>query len=117
MLPNPVLGLPLTSPTELFPIGQEKFLELDPLSFSNPTLSKQLIMEKHDIVESPRKRQKTSDAGPEELAVAGDGAADVPTMTTPVAVPDAQAVKEIEVGITEFVSSDNEGFSGILKKR
>jgi tRNA pseudouridine13 synthase len=38
-------------------------------------------------------------------------------MTTPVAVPDAQAVKEIEVGITEFVSSDNEGFSGILKKR
>jgi tRNA pseudouridine13 synthase len=72
-------------------------------------------MEKHDLVESPRKRQKTSDAGPEEIVVAGDGAADVPT--TPGAAPDAQAVKEVEVGITEFVSSDNEGFSGILKKR
>ncbi|KAJ5997984.1 hypothetical protein N7499_005621 [Penicillium canescens] len=72
-------------------------------------------MEKHDLVESPRKRQKTGDAGPEEVVVAGDGAADVPT--TPGAAPDAQAVKEVEVGITEFVSSDNEGFSGILKKR
>lgn len=71
-------------------------------------------MEKHDLVESPRKRQKTCDAGPEEIVVAGDGAADVPT---PAAAPDAQAVKEVEVGITEFVSSDNEGFSGILKKR
>jgi tRNA pseudouridine13 synthase len=72
-------------------------------------------MEKHDLVESPRKRQKTSDAGPEEIVVAGDGAADIPT--TPAAAPDAQAVKEVEVGITEFVSPDNEGFSGILKKR
>ncbi|OQD82331.1 hypothetical protein PENANT_c022G09306 [Penicillium antarcticum] len=72
-------------------------------------------MEKHDLVESPRKRQKTSDASPEKMVVAGDGAADVPTTTA--VVSDAQGVKEVEVGITEFVSSDNEGFSGILKKR
>jgi tRNA pseudouridine13 synthase len=30
---------------------------------------------------------------------------------------DAQALKEAEVGITEFVSADNVGFSGVLKKR
>jgi hypothetical protein len=30
---------------------------------------------------------------------------------------DVQALKEIEVGITEYVNMDSEGFSGILKKR
>jgi tRNA pseudouridine13 synthase len=70
-------------------------------------------MEKPDIVESPRKRQKTDDAGSIGIAVGGDGAADTPTG----AISDAQALKEVEVGITEFVSNDAEGFFGILKKR
>lgn len=65
-------------------------------------------MERADIVESPRKRQKTDNdnTSSEEVAVAVKPAAD-----------DAQLQKEIEVGITEFVSPENEGFSGILKKR
>ncbi|KAG0158365.1 hypothetical protein PDIDSM_5879 [Penicillium digitatum] len=67
-------------------------------------------MEKDDV-ESPRKRQKTEDVVSNEVAVAVSGA----TETT--AVSDAQALKEGEVGITEFVSNDSEGFSGILKKR
>jgi tRNA pseudouridine13 synthase len=70
-------------------------------------------MEKPDIVESPRKRQKTEDAGSTEVAVAVNGATETPS----TAVADAQALKEVEVGITEFVSNDTEGFSGILKKR
>lgn len=59
-------------------------------------------------MESPRKRQKTDNdnTSSEEVAVAAKPAAD-----------DAQLQKEIEVGITEFVSPENEGFSGILKKR
>ena len=65
-------------------------------------------------MESPRKRQKTDDAGSIGIAVDGDGAADTPTGA---AVSDAQALKEVEVGITEFVSNDTEGFFGILKKR
>ncbi|OQE14645.1 hypothetical protein PENFLA_c036G06665 [Penicillium flavigenum] len=70
-------------------------------------------MEKPDIVESPRKRQKTEDAGSTEVAVAVNGATETPS----TAVADAQALKEVEVGITEFVSNDTEGFSGLLKKR
>jgi len=70
-------------------------------------------MEKPDIVESPRKRQKTEDAGPAEVAVIVNDAIE----TASTAVSDAQALKEVEVGITEFVSNDTEGFSGILKKR
>ncbi|KAI3227947.1 hypothetical protein DTO012A7_6530 [Penicillium roqueforti] len=69
-------------------------------------------MEKPDIVESPRKRQKTEDVGSTEVAIAVNGATDTPS----TAVSDAQALKEVEVGITEFVSN-TEGFSGILKKR
>lgn len=60
-------------------------------------------------MESPRKRQKTDDVP------ATDGAADLPP--SGVAAEDAQAAKEREVGITELVTTDNEGFSGILKKR
>lgn len=70
-------------------------------------------MEKPEIVESPRKRQKTDDAGSIAISFGGDGAADLP----PAAIADAQTQKEIEVGITEFVSNDTEGFAGILKKR
>jgi tRNA pseudouridine13 synthase len=70
-------------------------------------------MEKPDIVESPRKRQKTEDTGSAEVAVVVNDAIE----TASTAVSDAQALKEVEVGITEFVSNDTEGFSGILKKR
>ncbi|KAJ5826637.1 hypothetical protein N7447_003400 [Penicillium robsamsonii] len=69
-------------------------------------------MEKPDIVESPRKRQKTEDVASTEVAITLDGATETST-----AVSDAQTLKEAEVGITEFVSNDTEGFSGILKKR
>lgn len=70
-------------------------------------------MAKPDIVESPRKRQKTEDVGSTEVAIAVNDATETPN----TAVSDAQALKEGEVGITEFVSNDTEGFSGILKKR
>ncbi|KAJ5970233.1 uncharacterized protein N7479_000151 [Penicillium vulpinum] len=70
-------------------------------------------MEKPDIVESPRKRQKTEDTGSNEVAIAVNGAAETPSTVLSV----AQTLKEAEVGITEFVSNDTEGFSGILKKR
>lgn len=71
-------------------------------------------MESADVVESPRKRLKTEDTP----VSAGDA------VLHPSTVPglefsdgDAQTLKEAEVGITEFVSADNLGFSGILKKR
>lgn len=67
-------------------------------------------MERPELVESPRKRQKT-DAVP-----ATDGAADVPTQIS-AAGQNTQAMKELDVGITELVTADNEGFSGVLKKR
>ncbi|KAL4781419.1 pseudouridine synthase [Aspergillus varians] len=64
-----------------------------------------------DIVEPPQKRLKTEDAPGMEEAVLPVGAAPLPTAT------EDQLSREIEVGITEFVSADNEGFAGILKKR
>lgn len=67
-------------------------------------------MEHPELVESPRKRQKT------EADVATDGAADA-TPAPSVPAENAQTLKELEVGITEFVTAENEGFSGILKKR
>ncbi|KAJ5578757.1 uncharacterized protein N7459_007721 [Penicillium hispanicum] len=65
-------------------------------------------MERPETVESPRKRQKTDDVP------AIDSVADRSSGT---AAEDAQAAKELEVGITELVTADNEGFSGVLKKR
>ena len=71
-------------------------------------------MDSADIVESPRKRLKTDSAPSTEDAALPSAEA---TPAKPSRVDDAQQVKEIEVGITEYVSSDNEGFAGILKKR
>ena len=71
-------------------------------------------MEGVDIVESPRKRLKTNSAPSTEDAALPSAEA---TPAKPSRVDDAQQLKEIEVGITEYVSSDNEGFAGILKKR
>ncbi|KAE8355949.1 pseudouridine synthase [Aspergillus coremiiformis] len=62
-------------------------------------------MEGTDIVESPRKRLKVDNtpATDDKVVTINEG--------------DAQALKEAEVGITEFVSAENAGFAGILKKR
>ena len=68
-------------------------------------------MERPELVESPRKRQKTEDVPSTDFAVdvlPGNGSA---------AATDAQTMKENDVGITELVTADSEGFSGILKKR
>lgn len=78
-------------------------------------------MEKPELPESPRKRQKTDNVDLQENALLSmtDGAAERPAERSAGTVPseEAQALKELEVGITEFVSAKNEGFSGILKKR
>lgn len=61
-----------------------------------------------ELVESPRKRLKTDNAANPA------GAAESTSAKEPA---DVQAVREAEVGITQFVSPENAGFSGILKKR
>lgn len=61
-------------------------------------------------MESPRKRQKTENA-----PATGDAVDALPS--SDISTQDAQAMKEMDVGITELVTADNEGFSGILKKR
>lgn len=68
-------------------------------------------MERVDIVESPRKRIKT------DSAPSGGDVVPSSDTTTKANGEDAQTLKEVEVGITEYVSRENEGFSGILKKR
>lgn len=67
-------------------------------------------MERPELAESPRKRQKV------DSIPATDGAADVPSAIG-AAGQDAPSTKEQEVGITELVTADAEGFSGLLKKR
>ncbi|KAL4891608.1 pseudouridine synthase [Aspergillus ambiguus] len=74
-------------------------------------------MEGADIVESPRKRLKTdNDSIDQTIAPPSDAAAQEPAPPK-ISDGDAQALKEAEVGITEFVNAGNEGFAGILKKR
>ncbi|KAJ9317545.1 hypothetical protein DTO271D3_2366 [Paecilomyces variotii] len=75
-------------------------------------------MDREETFESPRKRLKTDDAPQGDVAVLETSTSQKQLAETP-AVPtqDAQALKEAEVGITEFVSTGTEGFSGILKKR
>ena len=73
-------------------------------------------MEGGDIVESPRKRIKTDNAlSTTETVVSSDRARTEPAPSNET--EDAQLSKELEVGITQFVSSQNVGFSGIFKKR
>ena len=70
-------------------------------------------MDISDIIEPPQKRVKTEDAPKtDEVVVSTPGAPAQPQTET-----EDQLAKELEVGITEFVSADNEGFAGILKKR
>lgn len=68
-------------------------------------------MERPELVESPRKRQKTEDVP------SADSAVDVLPVNGGAATPDAQTTKEYDVGITELVTGNSEGFAGILKKR
>lgn len=71
-----------------------------------------------DEDESRRKRIKMSngDSGSESLTAPVQGLVGATTDAGSPA-PDAQAVKEAEVGITQFVSPDLPGFSGVVKKR
>jgi tRNA pseudouridine13 synthase len=67
------------------------------------------MMAESEDVESPRKKVKLSN----QL----DGPGDSTPATTPASPIDAQIQKELEVGITSFVSPRAHAFSGILKKR
>ncbi|KAJ5712099.1 hypothetical protein N7488_006255 [Penicillium malachiteum] len=68
-------------------------------------------MDRPEVVESPRKRQKTEDVS------ATDGTAEF--LPKPDVVEEVRPgnAKEREVGITELVTADIEGIAGILKKR
>lgn len=68
-------------------------------------------MDISDLIEPPQKRLKTEGASSAEEVTLPTGAAPPQTAT------EDPLSREIEVGITEFVSADNEGFAGILKKR
>ena len=81
-------------------------------------------MSTNEVMESPRKRLKIADDSQDEIPTPQIVAP--PPQVLPeqnsagqLAVPaeDAQAAKEVEVGITDFVNSGIPGFSGILKKR
>ncbi|EED22330.1 pseudouridine synthase TruD/Pus7, putative [Talaromyces stipitatus ATCC 10500] len=67
-------------------------------------------MEREEIVESPRKRVKIDNPQNE------DNEAVVTVPNVELSSP-TQATREVDVGITEFVSADIPGFEGILKKR
>ncbi|KAL2813734.1 pseudouridine synthase [Aspergillus granulosus] len=71
-----------------------------------------VAMDISDLIEPPQKRLKTEDASDKADAV-------LPATVAAAPQPDAdeQMLREIEVGITEFVSAENEGFAGVLKKR
>ncbi|WEW54618.1 multisubstrate pseudouridine synthase 7 [Emydomyces testavorans] len=66
--------------------------------------------------ESRRKRVKLAD-DQSTAAVTVSEAIETPAAEQPTASRDAQALKEAEVGITEYVCPNLPGFSGILKKR
>lgn len=68
--------------------------------------------EREDVAENPRKRLKTDQAPSSDDVSAREVQAEAKTPAI-----DEQNLKETEVGITEFVSRDNEGFSGVFKKR
>ncbi|KAL2839133.1 pseudouridine synthase [Aspergillus pseudodeflectus] len=70
-------------------------------------------MDISDLIEPPQKRLKTENvADTADVALPATIAA-----VAPQPAADDQLSREIEVGITEFVSAENEGFVGILKKR
>ncbi|KAA6412201.1 MAG: pseudouridine synthase Pus7 [Lasallia pustulata] len=79
-------------------------------------------MEDSELQQSPRKRQKTMDGRSNQsdqgATVPAAMASEPPSAAAlPQSSRNEQLSKEAEVGITEFVSPDLPGFSGILKKR
>lgn len=99
IIPDPELR---AGPTALFPIRDQKFCNDATTSIHHAT------MDRPEVVEPPQKRQKTD-------VSAADAIVDV--LPKIEAVEDAQAAKEREVGITELVTGNIDGFSGTLKKR
>lgn len=87
----------------------ENYLKLSISNFQNPVHLNAIAstMERDEVVESPRKRQKVADSQTEDN---GQVAA-IPS------TPPSRVAREPDVGITEFVSADISGFEGILKKR
>lgn len=71
-------------------------------------------IEREDIAENPRKRLKVDNPAPTDDVLVSTPA---PALAGRSSAVDAQSLKEAEVGITEFASRHNEGFSGVLKKR
>ncbi|BDD57494.1 hypothetical protein MPDQ_000249 [Monascus purpureus] len=71
-------------------------------------------IELEDIAENPRKRLKVDNPAPTGDVLVSTPA---PALAGRSSTVDAQSLKEAEVGITEFASCHNEGFSGVLKKR
>lgn len=66
-----------------------------------------------EVVESPRKRLKT-----DVSATIDDVVSITPdTLVANEADGQFQRLREAQVGITEFVSTDVPGFEGVLKKR
>ena len=79
-------------------------------------------MEEPPEPQSPRKRQRL--ATPTETSKIGDETVggrigQIPSVdgSNSLSAEEVQLKKETEVGITEFVSPDLPGFTGILKKR
>lgn len=66
-----------------------------------------------EVVESPRKRLKTDVSGTIDDAVS----ITPDTLVANEADGQFQRLREAQVGITEFVSTDVPGFEGVLKKR
>jgi len=79
-------------------------------------------MEEPPEPQSPRKRQRLdspTETGKLSDETAGEHIGQTPSKdaSSPLSAADIQLKKETEVGITEFVSPDLPGFTGILKKR
>ena len=77
-------------------------------------------MEQHDTPASPRKKVKTDHDLSNDLNMSvapSKVEMEVNSVAAPSSATDEQYEKERLCGITEFVSPDSSGFSGILKKR
>ena len=82
-------------------------------------------MDDQDLQSSPRKKLKMdvpSSNFSEEHQVAGEPSSlyqenATSVVTLPKSSHDLQVHKEEDVGITEFISPDLPGFTGVLKKR
>jgi hypothetical protein len=123
--------------SELFrhanPFPEERDLILEPITISPPNFLRSsnnlnpsfnlsnssiveviaLKMEREEIAESPRKRLKVDNVQNEDDDIV---VVEVPAVESSSS-SNTQATREVDVGITEFVSADIPGFEGVLKKR